>query len=208
MECLRTEFATLPWSTTHEKKLNDITNLAVLCDLDYESIILSIQYFYDIPISTWKNELVEPHALTIPVILASKFYELEPFHSSAIEKMANVNFHMYSLAEVLCLEKLDYCLYKMDLVNTWVNIVKLLDFANKTLDDYNLVFFCFLKILSQMEMLENMNFDHLSRATLMLADVYNSFEHLFEESPFIIDSKLKEHAKKIILTKEKEQISS
>lgn len=204
MECLRTEFATLPWSTTHEKKLNDITNLAVLCDLDYESIILSIQYFYDIPISTWKNELVEPHSLTIPVILASKFYELEPFHSSAIEKMANVNFHMYSLAEVLCLEKLDYCLYKMDLVNTWVNIVKLLDFANKTLDEYNLVFFCFLKILSQMETLENMNFDHLSRATLILADVHNSFEHLFEESLFIIDSKLKEHAKKIILTKEKE----
>lgn len=208
MERLQLEFASLPWSTIHEKKINDITNLAVLCNLDYESIILSIQYFYDIPISTWKNEFVKPHALTIPIILASKFYELEPFHSSAIEKMANVNFHLYSLAEVVCLEKLDYCLYKMNLVNTWVNIVKLLDSANKTDYEYHLVFFCFLKTLSQMKTLEDMNFDHLSHATLKLADDYDNFERLFENSVSIIDSKLKEYAKQIIYAKKEDQVLS
>lgn len=178
--------------------------MAIVCGLDYESIVLSIQYFYDIPMSTWKNEFVEPHALTIPVILASKFYELEPFHSSAIEKMANINFHLYPLAEILCLEKLDYCLYKMNLVNTWVNIVKLLDFANKTDDESCLVFFCFLKTLSQMETLEDINFHDLSHATLELADIHDNFEHFFENSLSIIDSKLKEYAKKIILAKGQE----
>jgi hypothetical protein len=96
----------------------------------------------------------------------------------------------------------------MNLVNTWVNLVKLLDFVNKTEDEYHLVFFCFLKTLSQMETLEDMNFDHLSHATLKLADDYDNFESLLENSVSIIDSNLKEYAKKIIFAKVEEQVLS
>lgn len=198
MDNLHTEFAYLAWSITNEKKINDLISLATLCGLDNESILLSIQYFYDIPSSIWKHESVKSHSITIPVVLASKFYELEPFKSSAIAKIGNVNFCAYALAEVLCLQELDYCLYRMNLVNTWVKIVKVLKSANKTKDECQFIFFCFLKILTHLESLESMNFDDLARISLKLGDMYDNFEHLFKGSLSFVDLKLKEYSEKIV----------
>ena len=199
MEHLKNKFTNLPWSTANEKKISELISLSTLCEINNESTLLSIQYFHDIPSSIWENELIRSHEKSIPVILASKFYELEPFHSSAIQTMDSGKFFdNYSLAEVLCLQSLDYCLYRMDLVNAWIKLIKLLQNAKRTNNECDLVFFCFLKVLSHLKTLQNIDFDIISKASLSLADMYEAFNFFWKDSNLTIDLNLIECAQKII----------